>query len=142
MKHTKDANIFRAGDRQVADFSAAVARIPFSGSGRSLRAAPACRWSHSNSSGLERGVHQPTRTPPGRSILDFLLFVSFRVFRGRISEAEEDEVNERYNAETEEECVSLQVSDLDQSQERADAPGSPTGSTYCAGVDDPAIYER
>lgn len=51
-------------------------------------------------------------------------------------------VNERYNAETEEECVSLQVSDLDQSQERADTPGSSTGSTYCAGVDDPAIYER
>jgi hypothetical protein len=39
--------------------------------------------------------------------------VSFCVFRGRISEAEDDEVNESDNAETEEERVCLKIADLD-----------------------------
>lgn len=51
--------------------------------------------------------------PLCKSILLLLLFVSFRVFRGRISKAEDNEVNESDNTETEEERVSLKIADLD-----------------------------
>jgi hypothetical protein len=51
--------------------------------------------------------------PLCKSILLLLLFVSFRVFRGRISEAKDDEVNESDNTETEEERVRLKIADLD-----------------------------
>ena len=69
--------------------------------------------------------------------------MSFGVFRGRKSllcaSAENREVNERDDTETEEKRISLQVANLEQTQKRAESPRAAARAADRAGIDDPPI---
>src|SRR5712692_4050978 len=74
-----------------------------------------------------------------KSVLPFLLFVSFRVFRGL---SENGEVDKRDDSEPEQKRIGLQVTDLQQTQDRAESPGAAARTADRTSIDDPAIEKR
>src|ERR1700730_52530 len=71
-----------------------------------------------------------------KSVLPFLLFVSFVCFVGL---SENGEIDDGNNSEPEEKRIGLQVAHLEQTQECAESPCAAARTTDHAGIDDPAI---
>ena len=55
--------------------------------------------------------------------------------------AENGEIDEPDDSQAKQEQVSLQISHLDQSQERSETPRATAGPAHRAGIDNPAINE-
>ena len=64
------------------------------------------------------------------------------VSRVKVSEAENGEIDERDDSQAKQEQVSLQISYLNQTQERADSQRTTAGPAYRPRIDDPSINER
>jgi hypothetical protein len=76
----------------------------------------------------------------------FLILVSFVIVfscvsLAKISGAENGEVDDGDDTQSEQKCVSLQIPDLNQSQQRPNSPGSAATSIDYGSINDPSIKE-